>query len=111
MGPGVEQRDAARSANEKGYESGSRAFRSQNVPLTLGPGRSVEVRVTLETAIEEKNYEDSITLILQKSVEGMARLTIPVVVNPEEKAVDEYPPGLSPRELEELLKKARTIKP
>ncbi len=81
----------------------------QSLPQTLAPGSQVTLTVRPRLKIAQKNYHEMVSLDFEHPVEGMASLIVPVLLNYEKPAEIQRVPGigLTPQEIEELVKKAR----
>src|SRR5437867_3232064 len=85
-----------------GSESG--AFKMQQIPLVLSPGRQSNLKVTRILNVTGTNYRDLLSLSFARPVDGVASLTVPVILNYVEQKKKSLQ-DLTPQEMEEWLRK------
>ncbi len=86
-------------------------FEAQAIPLVLPPGGKYVLSLSLSNVVDKTNQQDLVTLVLAQPVEGMNSIDIPVILNYEKPREEKRIMGLTPQQLDELLKKSRPPKP
>ena len=86
--------------------SQSRAFKIEPLPQALAPGAEHRFKIILVAGISETNYRDLLALIFAQPVEGMANLSLPVVLNYVERKKKTFE-DLTPGDIEKLMRQSK----
>ncbi len=88
--------------------SESGAFEVTPLPSTVLPGKTITLKVRLLKALA-KNHRERLELHFERAVEETQGLSIPVMAQPPDQPA-KVGPGLTPAQVEELLRKVRPPK-
>jgi hypothetical protein len=91
------------------YSESSR-FGVAPLPVAIGPGETLHIKVLLRSKPTSKNLRETLTLIFERPIEGMKNLSIPVLLNPEVPA-QKGPAVLTPQDIEKLVPKKPPMPP
>jgi hypothetical protein len=86
--------------------SQSNGFKVEPLPQTLAPGKETRLKLIRLVSNPEPNYNEVLALIFSAPVEGMAELSLPIVLNYVEQKKKTIP-DLTPADIEKLIRQSK----
>ncbi len=102
--------NSSASAEISSIFSESGRYTVDPLPQMLEPGQQCEVTVRIREAAEGANHAEQLVLLLDKPVDGLQSLPLRVILN-YDPAQEKRFGGLSAKDIEDLLRKARPDSP